>query len=134
MKYRKLYDYKYQLMEDYSHKTPLVGWECETAWFRLAKDGVITLKKGYAWNGANAFPDLDSIIAPSAVHDALYQMGRLGILPYECKVHADMLLYEMCVECGMSDWLANWVFAGVNVAGDGFWTGKASADEVEEVQ
>lgn len=29
------------------------------------------LKQGFAWNGANAFPDYDWIIVPSALHDGL---------------------------------------------------------------
>jgi hypothetical protein len=31
----------------------------------------LTLKQGFAWNGANAFPDHDWIIVPSAIHDAM---------------------------------------------------------------
>lgn len=133
MKYRKLYDYKYQLVEDCSYHTPITGFTYESDWLALAEDGTVTLKKGYAWNGANCFPDVDTIVEPSAVHDALYQLGRLGVLPYECKVHADMLLYEMCVERGMRDWLANWVFAGVNVGGDGCWGAAPEEEAVVEI-
>lgn len=31
----------------------------------------LTLKQGFAWNGANAFPDHDWVIVPSAIHDAM---------------------------------------------------------------
>jgi hypothetical protein len=121
VKFRKLYSYKYQLIEDYTCDTEIQGWEYEGDWFSFKKDGTLTLKKGYAWNGANCFPDIDSIMEPSAVHDALYQLGRLKVLPYEQRVSADMLLYKMCLRCGMDDWLANWVFAGVNVGGEALW-------------
>ncbi len=103
MKFRRIYNYKYQLIEDYSCSTGIIGWEYENDWVKLTREGLLTLKKGYAWNGANCFPDLESIIKPSAVHDALYQLGRLKVLPYQCKNIADMLLYKMCLECGMDD-------------------------------
>lgn len=31
----------------------------------------LTLKQGFAWNGANAYPDYDWIMVPSAIHDAM---------------------------------------------------------------
>ena len=38
----------------------------------------------------------------SLVHDALYQLLRLGLLPPECRAAADAELYRICRADGMS--------------------------------
>jgi hypothetical protein len=129
MKYRKLYDWKYEIAEDITRQTKIIGYEFDHPFFSLRKNGMMTLKAGYKWNGANVVPDADSIMEGSAFHDALYQMGRRKVISDDCKLLADMLLYEICVEKGMSDWLANWVFAGVNVGGESCWREESEQDK-----
>ena len=44
----------------------------ENDWIRLTEDN-LTIRVGYAWNGANGYPDYDWIKIPSAVHDGMLQ-------------------------------------------------------------
>ena len=70
--------YKYQLQRDYwtvidlIPDTPIV-----TAYIELYMDGLLIIKKGYAWDGPSG-PTIDSKSAMrgSLIHDALYQLMR----------------------------------------------------------
>ena len=100
IKYRK--GYKYQLAETYSVYVGIVlPLRIETDWLIL-EDGWLTIKAGYAWNGASGptFDTKDSIRG-SAVHDALYQLMRLGLLDISWRSKADDLLHDICVEDDM---------------------------------
>ena len=67
--------FKYVIDEDVTF--PIPEWfPCkfnllyEDARIKVTSEG-LTLKQGFAWNGANAFPDRDWIMVPSAIHDAM---------------------------------------------------------------
>ena len=57
MKYKE--GYKYVLAEDYKIKTPIIGNSIKHDYFTLAKNGTLTVKKGFAWDGASG-PTLDT--------------------------------------------------------------------------
>ena len=57
MKYKK--GYKYQLVEDEVTKTDIIGYSFDTKFIRLTLVGVLTVKAGYAWDGASG-PTIDS--------------------------------------------------------------------------
>ena len=67
--------FKYVVDED--TRFPLPAWfplQYRSAYedARIKVDNkYLTLKAGFAWNGANAFPDHDWVIVPSAIHDAM---------------------------------------------------------------
>lgn len=87
----------------------------------LSANGVLSLKKGYAWDGPSG-PTIDTLnfMRGSLVHDALYQLMRSGQLDYKKhRKHADKLLYKMCREDGMSWIRAQIVYAAVRWAGRG---------------
>lgn len=86
----------YRLDKDVIFQTEIFGFHLKAPYFELEKNGVVTLKKGYAWNGCTpkfSFLDLFKIGTPdgvidgetklpvtamaSALHDALYQYGIL---------------------------------------------------------
>lgn len=93
MRYRS--GYRYQVQYDWSW--PLgsrVGKLIETAYIRLESNGELELKRGYAWDGASWFPDFWWMIVPSAIHDALYQLIREGLLPPTWREDADLELYR----------------------------------------
>lgn len=121
IKYRKLQDYKYQLMEKYVHDT---GWRLPEraamagGWTTLSKTGKLTIKKGYAWDGPSG-PAIDTsnFMRGSLVHDALYQLMREGLLPGRKRKPADVLLWLICLEDGMSQTRADYVFHAVRVFG-----------------
>lgn len=103
--YRK--GYKYQLVRCYSLQTNITGHSCKTPYIELTPESVLTINKGYAWDGASrpAY-DSKSSMRGSLVHDALYQLMRLGLLPQSCREKVDDLLHNICVEDGMWHWRA----------------------------
>lgn len=112
--------YKYQLAESYSQITNLYpGSLIQTEYVQLTLSGVLTIKAGYAWDGPSG-PTIDTknFMRASLVHDALYQLIRLGHLPPRAKEEADKLLYAMCLEDGMSMIRASWVLLGVRIGGE----------------
>lgn len=112
--YRKLRNYKYQVMKEYEHETELrlekaVGSRDD--WVRLETDGTLRFKKGYAWDGPSG-PTIDTktFMRGSLVHDGLYQLMREGQLDPERRKYADRLLRQICREDGMSRIRASYVY------------------------
>lgn len=123
--YRKLTKYKYQLMDDYTIQTdikPVKDIEPKLAKFlSFSSDGVLTIRKFYAWDGPSG-PTIDTrdFMRGSLVHDALYQLMRLGVLDY--KVHrkrADEILREICLEDGMCSFRAGYVYQALHLFAEG---------------
>ena len=78
-------------------KTPIF-----TDYISLGTDGVLMIKRGYAWDGASGPTyDTKSCMRASLVHDALYQLIREGHLSPNHRKDADEHLYNICVEDGM---------------------------------
>ena len=82
MRYRK--GYKYQLAETEVFQTsihPKAG--IITDFIDLSVSGILTVKKGYAWDGPSG-PVIDrkTNMRASLAHDALYQLCRRGHLPH----------------------------------------------------
>ena len=106
--------YKYQLAVDYEIPlTELNSFEIATDYV-LLKDGVLTIFKDYAWDGASG-PAIDTknFMRGSLVHDVLYQLMREGRLPRGVKSYADKVLRKICLEDGMSRVRAWWVYEAV---------------------
>ena len=95
--------YKYQLAETYSIALPWLAIQPNHAADFLLVDGAtLTIERGYCWDGASGPTwDSKSSMRASLVHDALYQLMRLGVLPEACRKHADDTLYDLCLEDGM---------------------------------
>ena len=121
IKYRYSGNYKYQLMERYVHETQ---WELPAAvqspgrWVAISKAGRLTLKKGYAWDGPSG-PSIDtkSFMRGSLVHDACYQLMREKLLPRSRRKPADVLLWLICLDDGMSRTRADYVYHAVRTFG-----------------
>lgn len=94
--------YKYQLYETYAVKTGIEGFSCKTDFLHLFSDGTLVIYKGYAWDGATGVPDFKFMLRASLVHDALYQLIRLGLLPTCMKKKADVLFSAVCKESALS--------------------------------
>ena len=108
--------YKYQLARDYSLKLDLrLPADIITEFILLTKDGFLTLKKGYAWDGCSGpTHDDKSNMRGGLVHDAGYQLMRLGLLSAEYKEFFDRLLRSVCLEDGMWKIRAWYYFEGVD--------------------
>lgn len=95
--------YKYQLAETYEVETGLHHTEnIQTDLICLTVTGKLTIRKHYAWDGASG-PTIDtkSSMRGSLVHDALYQLIRMGLLPTHYKDEVDLLFEKICKEDGM---------------------------------
>ena len=100
--YRELDDYKYQVKENFVIQTGIYGVNALTEFISLERDGLLRIKANYAWNGSNWSSDKRAMIA-SLVHDALYQLMRLGLLSRTVfRKPADALYRDLCIAEGMS--------------------------------
>lgn len=109
IKYRD--GYKYQLHEDYGVKTALIGFGAINHDFiYLTDNGWLAIKAGYAWDGCSG-PTIDCAksMRASLIHDALYQLGREGLLPPSAKDLADKEFYRAMTEDGFN-FLRAWTY------------------------
>lgn len=107
--------YKYQLVEPYEVKIPITpDRDATTSLLRLSKDGTLLILDGYAWDGPSGpAVDTTNFMRGSLVHDALYQLIRLGMLDRHWRTQADEVLRDICIEDGMSKARAWWVHTAV---------------------
>ncbi len=89
---------------------------------RLSVGGDMKLKKGYACDGPSrpAFRT-KNFMRGAFFHDAFYQLIRLGELSEDNRDKADRLLQKMCIEDGMSQLRAWWIYKGLK------WFGSRAA-------
>lgn len=102
-------DYKYQLVEMYSIQTNIcLGKAISAEYISLHETGLLIIYDGYCWDGTSG-PVIDTKenMRGSLVHDALYQLMRLGLLPQRYRKPADQLFMNICVEDGVL-WLRAW--------------------------
>jgi hypothetical protein len=123
IKYRS--GYKHQLVEEYSVKTRIKPRiKIETEYIILNSEGKLSVKKGYAWDGASGpVPDTRKVLRASLVHDALYQLMRTqpDKLPREDhRGDADLLFKEVCIEDGVVKSKAKVYYFGLRKFGEKF--------------
>lgn len=107
--------YKYQLQSIFWVQSPITGVTAVVPGFiTLEPSGKLTIYAGYAWDGPSG-PTLDTrdFMRGSLAHDALYQLMREGLLNISHRDTADRFLVALCLEDGMSEVRANWVYYAV---------------------
>lgn len=118
--YRNLRSYKYQLMDDYTTQIDIKPErDLDLRFLSLSKDGVLVIRKAYAWDGPSG-PTIDTsdFMRGSLIHDALYQLMRLSFLDdKKYRKRADEILREICLEDGMSAFRAWYVYQAVQIFG-----------------
>ena len=100
--------YKYQLETTYCYDTGINVKECYCGEFlEIDSYGFLTIRAGYAWDGASG-PTLDTkdTMRGSLVHDALYQLMRLGAIHRANRKAADKIIKRICREDGMGKFRA----------------------------
>ena len=126
IKYKK--GYKYQLATDYKVFIPIKPLDTFFAaggLISLNKEGLLIIRKGYAWDGPSGpAADTKNFMRPSLIHDALYESMRDGLLHRSRRREVDMLLRENCREDGMSKIRSSWVYWAVNN-----WAARSSTPE-----
>jgi len=87
----------------------------DVPYIRLEMAGVLTLFDGYMWDGPSGpMRDTKTAMRGSLVHDALYQLLRMGLLDYDpCKRQADELFQRICIADGMGRFRAWYALRGL---------------------
>jgi hypothetical protein len=119
IRYRKLNKYKYVTNRSYSVQTGISGHDVNIGSFvKLAPNGVMTIGKGYAWDGPSS-PAIDTknFMRGSLIHDAFYQLIRERYVPKSVRKPSDKLLVEMTKEDGMGKFRCWYVYWGVRIGG-----------------
>ena len=101
--------YRYQLADDYTVMTGIKGWKIVHKFFELDETGLLTIKAGYAWDGATKAIDTLSFMRGSLVHDVFCQAIKAGLLPWSYKENVDRELYKICLQDGMNRFRAKYV-------------------------
>ncbi len=127
MKYIELKGYDYKLA---APEIVQVGiFDTISHEYLLLCDGMLTLKKDYAWDGSSIplkklykwLRDVDKYCKiASLVHDGLCQLMREELLPRTHKQYADDLYRRMCIEYGMKKWEADLRYWALRKFGDPF--------------
>jgi len=113
----------FQILKKFQYKSKITGYEFDSQWLRLEKDGTITIKankkKSYAWDGCSykfvigkkqfifgtpdGYQDIDMELPitgrASLVHDAFYQY--LHVIPVP-KAEVGLLFRDMLKEAGFA--------------------------------
>jgi hypothetical protein len=114
MKYQSGYNHQLAQVEviQLAHVRPAA--DIDIGWIKLSTDGLLTLAKGYAWNGITGIPNwiertrlVRCLMRGSAGHDALYQLMRKGLLPLSQRKQADADMRDIFIEDGAWAWAAN---------------------------
>jgi len=127
VKFKYTYPYKYKLTEDFVIEIGIMDITIDHPYIKL-KDGVLTIKKGYAWNGSSGLSiDTKTNHIASLVHDAMYQLFRLELLPIEYRNMSDIIYRSLCLKAGMITIRAYWSYYALK------WFGAYSAKPGREM-
>lgn len=107
--------YKYRVKNTFQISIPIFGFDIQTEYVALNVKGLLTIKKGYAWDGASGpTKDTKKSKRGSGVHDALYQFFRLGLLDYKAfRKTADVIFYKLLLADKMNRFRAWYWYIGV---------------------
>lgn len=106
MKYIKISSYKYELVESLqiNLNDENFNQEFDKEYFSL-KDNILTIKKGYRWDGASGLITIDteSTMLAALIHDVLYQSIREKYLDKSLRFNADLQLYKLMRKYSIED-------------------------------
>lgn len=106
--------YKYQLFSTCVTVTNIYPpSEVDTPYINLTTEGILTVKRGYAWNGPSGpLVDTKPKQRASLNHDAFYQLFRQGLVNRNNAKKADRLFKKQSIEDGIVPWRAHlWYLA-----------------------
>ena len=109
--------YTHQTTRNYFLGTHVVqASRIRTQFISLDETGYLEISAGYAWDGPSG-PAIDTpnSMRASLVHDALYQLMRMGLLDRKYRHAADREFRRICIEDGMSKFRAWYFYKGVDI-------------------
>lgn len=97
--YHDIRAYKYRLSREHREQVPIYGREGGTPFMAIDARGTLWFHVGYCWDGPSG-PTIDTpgSMRPSLIHDALYALLKMGVLPPEAKEIADIILRDAYIE------------------------------------
>lgn len=137
---------KLEWTEGYKYRTAKTFWiftgikpfdEIQIGRITLTVEGQLIIDRGYSWDGPSG-PTIDTnnFMVGGVVHDALYEILRCPSKPLDRKCYierdgiithvathdqvraeADMILKDLILEDGMSNFRANYIYRGVRLGG-----------------
>ena len=125
-------DSKYRMIQDYVHlewlskRPPMIGGDRtgdpvpNVTLHGDSEEGVLTLHRGFEWNGSNIVRDSPECMRASAIHDAWCKAMKTGQLR-EVEENWDRGAQEyaaICLEDGLEGWRATSREAAINFYGD----------------
>jgi len=111
-------EYKYILDSDYRYNCAnITNQNISEIFYKLVQNGILSIKKGYPWDGATIVPDTKSVMRASLVHDCLYQMMRENGLSTQYRKDADKIFYDICRADGLNCFIACLYYFGVRALG-----------------
>lgn len=125
--------YQYQLAEDYTIRTGIFpSAEITDDFIQMGRDGLLTIKNGYAWDGASGIAiDTPAFMRGSLVHDVLYQLMQDSKLSSVWRKPADELLVQLCREDGMGELRAWYVLKAVRAFGQQYAAARDDSDRLK---
>lgn len=113
-------DYKYQLQEECVVNIPIIPpRDIVTKFVRLTAKGVLSISEFYAWDGPTGVPfEVNKLMRASLVHDALYQLIRLGHLSADYRKDMDIIFRNHLREDGVSKIVSNLAYRIVRIFGN----------------
>ena len=107
-----------RLFADYKYETRVVGYSIESEDINLDPDGTALIKLGFEWDFASG-PAVDTpvMVAASLVHDALYVLMDLKLLPVTAKLEADKTFRDILKRGGSPFFRRQYCFLAVKLFG-----------------
>lgn len=97
----------YILLEDYRIKTNLNSNLSIIHPYITLINGELTILSEYFWNGVTGWFTTKSTLCASLIHDSLWQLMELGILPLSYKYEVDDIYRSIAIEDGGWRWWIN---------------------------
>lgn len=79
----------------------------------LDKEGLVTIRKGFCWDGATGAFDTKDIMLASCIHDAFCNWYNKKLITTENRKAADRLFQKINKEEGMPKPRRNWTYQAV---------------------
>ena len=133
MKYSE-YKYKFKVEENFSIELPfkIADFEHEYA---SSKNGILEIKKGYAWDGASGpVINTKNTLISSLVYDVLYQAMRLNLIKSnnENKNLADKNFFEILKMNGVNSFRSRVWYLAVKLFGKKSTIKNQDNDKIKE--